>query len=115
MRFANLVWKNVLRSRRRSILTALSLAASLFLLTTLRTVLYEMAAPSVAPEVDLRVWTRHAVSLANSLPIAYLERIRKIPGVREAMPTNWFGGIYIDEKNFFAQFAVDPETRSSAS
>jgi putative ABC transport system permease protein len=23
---------------------------------------------------------------------------------------NWFGGVYVDERNFFAQFAVDPDT-----
>lgn len=109
MKFAGLVWKNVLRNKRRSILTALSLAASLFLLTTLRTVLYEFQAPSAAPEMELRLVTRHAVSFVNPMPIAYRERIRKIPGVREVMPGNWFGGIYIDEKNFFAQFTMDPE------
>jgi putative ABC transport system permease protein len=30
-----------------------------------------------------------------------------VPGVKEAMPFSWFGGIYKDERNFFANFAVD--------
>jgi len=39
--------------------------------------------------------------------MAHVERIRSVPGVKNAMPFNWFGGIYKDEKNFFANFAVD--------
>jgi len=30
-----------------------------------------------------------------------------VPGVKSVMPFSWFGGIYKDEKNFFANFAVD--------
>ncbi len=104
-----LIWKNVLRNKRRSLLTAFSLATSLFLLTTLRTVLAELQAVSVAPQSELRLVTRHAVAFTNPLPIAYLERIKKVPGVRTAIPGNWFAGVYINEKNFFAQFTVDPE------
>ncbi|HSQ03782.1 MAG TPA: FtsX-like permease family protein, partial [Burkholderiales bacterium] len=33
---------------------------------------------------------------------------RAVPGVRRVAVANWFGGIYIDRKNFFPQFAVDP-------
>jgi putative ABC transport system permease protein len=34
-----------------------------------------------------------------------------VPGVVEVVPTQWFGGKYIDDKpeHFFAQFATDPE------
>jgi len=109
VKFSALVLKNTLRNKRRSSLTALSLAASLFLLTTLRTVLFELQAVSVAPQSELRLVSRHAVSFTNPLPIAYLEKIKRIPGVREVMPGNWYAGVYIDEKNFFGQFTVDPE------
>lgn len=112
MKFATLVWKNATRNKRRTVLTALSLATSLFLLTTLRTVLSELQAVSVAPQSDLRLVTRHAVSFTNPLPIAYLNRIERIQGVRAVTPGNWFAGIYIDEKNFFGQFTADPEKMS---
>ena len=79
MKFSALVLKNTLRNKRRTSLTALSLAASLFLLTTLRTVLFELQAVSVAPQSELRLVTRHAVSFTNPLPIAYLEKIKRIP------------------------------------
>ena len=109
MKFARLIWKNALRNKRRSLLTAFSLSASLFLLTTLRTVLFELQAVSAAPQSDLRLVTRHAVAFTNPLPIYYLDRIKRIPGVREVIPGTWFGGIYIDQNNFFGQFTVDPE------
>jgi putative ABC transport system permease protein len=43
------------------------------------------------------------------MPIAYRDKIRSMPGVEEVSPYQWFGGIYKDPANFFAQFAVDPE------
>jgi len=109
MKFAALIWRNALRNKRRSILTVFSLAASLLLLTTLRTVLFELQGVSVAPQSALRLVTRHAVSFTNPLPIAYLEKIKRVRGVREVIPGSWFGGIYIDEKNFFGQFTVDQD------
>src|ERR1044071_3245152 len=90
-------------------LTAFSLTAYLFLLTTLRTVLSELQAVSAAPESDLRLVARHAVAFTNPLPIYYLDRIKRIPGVREVMPGNWFMGVYIDQNNFFGQFTVNQE------
>lgn len=83
MKFARLIWKNALRNKRRSLLTVLSLAASLFLFTTLRTVLYELQAVSAAPQSALRLVTRHAVSFTNPMPIAYLE------GSRESLGSGW--------------------------
>jgi putative ABC transport system permease protein len=109
MKFAALVLKSTLRNRRRTILTVLGLGASLFLLVTLHTVLYELQATTITAESDLRLITRHAVSIANWMPLAYKEQIRQIPGVKDVMTSHWFGGIYIDERNFFAQFADDAD------
>ena len=109
MKFAALVLKSAVRNKRRTLLTVLSLGASLFLLVTLHTVLYELQATSTTPESALRLWTRHSVSIANPLPLAHREQIREVPGVRNVMVASWFGGIYIDEGNFFAQFAVDAD------
>jgi len=50
------------------------------------------------------------VSLIQPLPLAYKDRIQRQPGVKELTFANWFGGVYQDEKNFFAQFAIDHET-----
>jgi putative ABC transport system permease protein len=43
------------------------------------------------------------------MPISHIEPIKGTPGVRDVTWASWFGGIYKDPKNFFAQIAIDPE------
>ena len=106
MRFAKLILKNVLRNKRRTLLTVSSLVVSLFLIITLATILTEFERGSEESNPS-RLMSRHSVSLAFLLPIGDLQRIQTVPGVQSATPFTWFGGIYKDEKNFFANFAVD--------
>lgn len=108
MRFAKLILKNVLRNKRRTLLTVSSLIVSLFLIISLATILTEFERSSSEAN-PLRVVTRHSVSLGFLLPISDLQRIQTVQGVKAVMPFTWFGGIYKDEKNFFANFAVDPK------
>ena len=108
MRFAKLILKNVLRNKRRTLLTVSSLVVSLFLIISLATILTEYERGS-AESNPSRLMSRHSVSLANLLPRAHLQRIETVQGVKSAMPFTWFGGIYKDERNFFANFAVDPK------
>src|SRR5436190_18403830 len=106
MKFAKLVFKNILRNKRRTLLTISSLVVSLFLIITLATILTEFGRGGEEAS-PVRLVSRHSVSLGFLLPIAHLQRIETVPGVKAAMPFSWFGGIYKDEKNFFANFAVD--------
>jgi putative ABC transport system permease protein len=104
------VWRNIARNRRRTLLTVLSIGLSLFLLSTLLTVLTELERESPDGDQHLRLVVRRASSLGDPLPEAYLERLKRVPGVRLVHTLSWFGGIYVDERNFFANFACDPET-----
>ena len=106
MKFAKLVFKNILRNKRRTLLTISSLVVSVFLIITLATIVteFDRGGEEASP---VRLVSRHSVSLGFFLPIAHLQRIETVPGVKAAMPFSWFGGIYKDEKNFFANFAVD--------
>lgn len=106
MRFAKLILKNVLRNKLRTLLTVSSLVVSLFLIVTLGTILTEFERGSKEGNPS-RLMTRHSVSLAFLLPMADLQRIQSVQGVKAVMPFTWFGGIYKDERNFFANFAVD--------
>src|SRR5262245_16704940 len=108
MRFFPLILRNTFRNRRRTILTILSISISLFLVSTLRTLLDALERPPMTPESAMRVLVRHQTSLANLIPIAYKDRIRQTAGVEEVSTYQWYGGIYKDPANFFAQFAVDP-------
>ncbi len=109
MNAAGFVLRNALRNKRRLILTIASVALSLFLFTTLQTALREMTTPAESEASALRLVTRHKVSLANVIPARYQTRIEQIPGVAVCSKFTWFGGVYKDERNFFPQFATDPE------
>jgi len=75
----------------------------------LRTVISAWYAGVAASSAD-RLVTRNAISLIFPLPLAYHDKIRLTDGVKGVSYGNWFGGIYIEEKNFFANFAVEPRT-----
>ena len=112
-KFLRLMMKNAGRNRRRTALTILGVAASLFLLVSLRTFLGELEGDStLTPASAMQLVTIHSVSMAQSLPMSYLQRIQSVPGVELVTPFQWFGGYYQDPRNFFAQFAVDPEVMS---
>ena len=102
-----LILRNVFRHRLRSLLTVTGVAIAILAFGMLRTLtgLWEEGMKHASPT---RLVTRNATSLIFPLPIAYLERIRQLPGVSRVAHGVWFGGIYIDEKNFFASYAVEP-------
>jgi putative ABC transport system permease protein len=110
MTLARFVRKNAFRNKRRSILTLLSISFSLLLLTVMMTIWRAFYLSDGSAESAQRLIVRHKVSLAQFLPIAYRERIRSIPGVKNVVNETWFGGQYKDDKpeNFFAQFGTDP-------
>ena len=55
--------------------------------------------------------TINRVSIIQPFPLSYRDKIVRIPGVQSVTHDNWFGGVYQDEKNFFPQFAIDPENQ----
>ena len=106
-----LIWKNLQRNKRRTVLTVLSSGISVFLVGTLVSVYAVIFSRDVSEQSALRMVTRHKVSLTQSLPYYYRSRIAEVDGVEAVIPLVWFQGVYIDERpeNFFARFAVDPE------
>ena len=108
MKFLGLVLKSAKRSKRRTLLTVMSVAIAVFLFAALRAVLDGFNAGAEAAS-STRVVTIRSTSLMFQMPISHLETIKSIPGVQDVTYASWFGGIYKDPKNFFGQFAVDPE------
>ena len=108
MYILKIVFRNVLRHRLRTGLTILGITIAILAFGLLRTVvgLWHIG---VERSLATRLVTRNAISLVFSLPISYYERIRQVPGVRRVSYGNWFGGIYIDEKYFFANEAIEPQ------
>jgi putative ABC transport system permease protein len=110
MTLSRFVTKSAFRNKRRSILTVLSITFSLLLLTLMMTVWQRFYIDKGNAQSAQRLITRHRVSLTQNLPVYYREKMRTVPGVVAVAPTQWFGGLYKDEKpeNFFAQFGTDP-------
>jgi putative ABC transport system permease protein len=109
MKLLRLVRVNIFRSKRRTFLTIISVMVALFLFSTLRTVITSFQA-GVDFAGAQRLIVRNATSLIFPLPLSYRERITSMPGVAKISLANWFGGTYGDGRQFFAQFAVEPET-----
>jgi putative ABC transport system permease protein len=101
-----LTWRNTIRHPLRASLTILGMAVAVLAFALLRTVVAAWYS-GVTASSPARLVTRNAISLVFPLPIAYLPKIQAIPGIAGVAYGNWFGGVYIDERHFFPQFAVD--------
>jgi putative ABC transport system permease protein len=109
MFFLKLVIRNAFRARLRTGLTILGLVIALTAFGLLQTVVKAWYA-GVEAASSTRLITRNAISLVFTVPVYYRDQIRPIEGVRGVTVSSWFGGIWRDEKSFFAQFAVDVPT-----
>ena len=101
-----LLLRNAFRQRIRAGLTLIGLVVAVSAFGLLRTIVDAWYA-GVDATSSTRLVTRNAISLTFPLPPHYAERIRAVEGVGRVTWSNWFGGVYITERNFFAQFAVD--------
>ena len=108
MQLLKIITKNALRHKLRTFLTILGVAIAILAFGLLRTVISAWYAGVEASSAS-RLVTRNSISLIFPLPLSYKDKIRQIDGVKLVSFGNWFGGIYIDEKNFFANYAVEPK------
>ena len=98
MTLTRFVTKNAFRNKRRSILTVLSIGGSLLLLTFLITIWRSFYDSKPSEQSAQRLIVRHKVSLVFNLPSYYKQKIQAIPGVKEVVNQQWFGGQYMDDK-----------------
>ncbi len=87
-------------------MTCLSVIVAFYLLTTLAGIDHALNA-SVSASNQHRLMTRHKVSLTQSLPINYKQKIAAIKGVEAVSYASWFGGFFKNEKNQLAVIVVD--------
>jgi len=104
-----LIARNTLRHKLRTLLTVLGLTVATISFGFLQTVVDAWYSGAEGAAATTLV-TRNATSLVFPLPLSYEARIRAVDGVTGVGYANWFGGIYQDPKNFFAQFAVSGES-----
>lgn len=104
-----LLFRNAFRHRLRAALTVFGVAVAVLAFGLLQTLVDAWHA-GVSAAAANRLVTRSAISLTFSLPIAYMGKIRALENVGTVSHMTWFGGIYVDRKNFFANFAVEPRS-----
>ena len=107
MRFLPLILRNLGRNKRRTVLTVLSIAVSLFIFATL------MSLPGVVYEIlrdqagSLRLVCHGKAGVFYSLPEAYGRQIRTLPHVEAVLGENIFMGTYRGPSDQIPSAAVD--------
>lgn len=108
MKFAYLVWRNLLRRKTRTIFTVGAILVTFILYGVLAIIRTSFSMGVDVAGAD-RLMMVHKVSFIQPLPVSYENRIAQTEGVEAVTHQTWFGGVYQDPKNFFAQMAVVPD------
>ena len=108
MKFLPLLFANLRRKKIRTALTIGSFAVALFLFGLLGAIRYGFRRGIDVAGAD-RLVVIGRTSMIQPLPLAYKDRLRRTPGVKDVAFAVWFGGVYQDPKNFFGQFAIVPD------
>ena len=104
----SLMWSNLFRRKLRTILTLFSVLVAFLLFTLLRTATDAFGVGGFSqPGID-RLIVAPKYSIVDPLPVAALQQIESLDGVDNAAHADWFGGVYQDARNFFAQYPVQP-------
>jgi putative ABC transport system permease protein len=109
MKFLPLIWRNVWRRKFRTTFTLLSIFVAFLLFGMLMTIKSAFSFGVDVAGLD-RLVLIHKVSLIMPLPISYKSQLEQVPGVELVTHQSWFGGVYQDPANFFANIAVEPES-----
>jgi putative ABC transport system permease protein len=111
VKFLPLVWRNLLRNKLRSLLTAAAIMLAIALVCFLRTMPAGMDYFLDNIARNTRISIHNKAGLVYPLPYAYLQKVRAMPGVVAATSWSWFGGMVDPNEGVqFPNFTVDPET-----
>ena len=108
MKFLPLLWSSLWRKKIRTIFTLLSIFVAFLLFGLLMTIRGAFSFGVDIAGLD-RLVLIHKVALIMPLPVSYKERLAATEGVSIVSHQTWFGGVYQDPANFFAQMVVEPE------
>jgi len=108
MKYLYLLFSGLKRKKLRTGLTILSIMVAFLLFGYLSAIRQAFDAGVEVAGAD-RLIVRHKVSIIQLLPQSYEAKMERIEGVDNAVHSTWFGGIYQEPKNFFAQMPMVPE------
>jgi putative ABC transport system permease protein len=102
-----LIRKNLFRKKLRAGLMLVSILIAFLIFGVLAGFERAFNAGEDVAAAD-RLVVVNKINFTQPLPIAYVNRVRGIDGVKEVTHFNWFGGYYQDPKNFLIVLAVEP-------
>lgn len=108
LKYAPLVLSALLRKKTRTVFTLAALWAAFLLIGLLQAVNSVLAGGADFLGAN-RLITQAKTSFTQPLPMRLLPQIEAVPGVERVSHSQFFGGVYQDPKNFFAQFVVNPQ------
>lgn len=108
MKYFYLIFSSLKRKKIRTALTILSIMVAFILFGYLTAIRQAFDAGVEVAGAD-RLIVRHKISIIQLLPQNYETKIEAVEGVDNATHSTWFGGIYQEPKNFFAQIPMVPE------
>ena len=108
LKYAPLVLSALLRKKTRTVFTLAALWAAFLLIGLLQAVNSVLAGGADFLGAN-RLITQAKTSFTQPLPMRLLPQIESVPGVERVSHSQFFGGVYQDPKNFFAQFVVNPQ------
>jgi putative ABC transport system permease protein len=106
-----LVLRNVVRNRRRSLLTAASVAVSFALLVIFFAAYRFLESPpaSTTERSHLVLIVAASTSPIQPMPLSYRSRIERLEGVRAVTQVFWFDARYKNEDTVIASLSLDPQ------
>lgn len=108
MKLIPLILANFKRHKMRTLLTIGSILVAFVLFAYLSAIrgAFNMGVSVAGAD---RLLTRNRITLIQPLPQSYEAQIEQVEGVAVATEAAWFGGIYKENDQPFAQIAVEPE------
>jgi putative ABC transport system permease protein len=103
-----MVWGALMRKKIRTGLTLAALTLAFLLIGLLQAVNSVIAGGAEFLGAN-RMIVQARNSFTTPLPMRLLPQIEAVPGVQYVNHSQWFGGTYGERRDFFAQFAVNPQ------
>jgi putative ABC transport system permease protein len=107
-KYLPLFFGSLRRKPVRTTLTIASIVVAFLLFGLLKTMEGALSLAADLAGID-RLATMHKVSMIQTFPISYVNRIRGVEGVVDAAPFTWLGGMYQNERNQLAAQGTEAE------
>jgi putative ABC transport system permease protein len=109
MKYARLVWAGLWRKKARTLLTMVSVAVAFLLFGLLHGI--GRGLNNVIDHLNgKRLFTASRYAPLEGIPLAYRDRIARVPGVTGVATWVYCGAYYRDRRNALGVFATDPAT-----